>query len=185
MGFSKIVESIATPNPSLFDETPNFVDDYAATICGTKLYMAPEVFQQRYNAKADVFSMGLVLYVMVTRCTIVAKRKEIYGLMINGMFVGQCLLQNEKYFEKLFQEEIWNDPQYSDLQDMIELMLTPDPSDRASSDQLKLDLEDDLLDDESSSCEELSSDDVDDVDDVDDKPKSLKVLMDLFKRFMN
>jgi len=65
---------------------------------------------------------------------------------------------------------------------MIELMLTPDPADRASSDQLKLDLEDDLLDDEFSSCEELSSDD---VDDVDDKPKSLKVLMDLFKRFMN
>jgi len=172
-----------------------FVDDYAATICGTKLYMAPEVFQQRYNAKADVFSMGLVLYVMVTRCKIVSKRKEIFGLMINGMFIGKCLQQNHrKYMEQLFQEEVWRNPQYSELQGMIELMLTPDPQERPSSDELKpydRDIEDDDEDLQEGTDEEFSSSEELDDEDFDNKQdhKGLKVLIDfgvdLLKRLMN
>lgn len=38
------------------------------TPCGTPLYMAPEVLNKRaYNYKADLYSIGLIGYFMLTR----------------------------------------------------------------------------------------------------------------------
>ena len=37
--------------------------DMAATICGSPLYMAPEILQhQKYDAKADLWSVGAILF---------------------------------------------------------------------------------------------------------------------------
>lgn len=41
----------------------------AETLCGSPLYMAPEVLlSQRYDAKADLWSVGTIMYEMV--CTV-------------------------------------------------------------------------------------------------------------------
>ncbi|KAH7297998.1 hypothetical protein KP509_25G022500 [Ceratopteris richardii] len=41
--------------------------DYAVTVCGSPLYMAPEVLQfQKYDNKADLWSMGAILFQLVT-----------------------------------------------------------------------------------------------------------------------
>ena len=41
-------------------------DDMAATLCGSPLYMAPEILKyQAYDAKADLWSVGAILYEMV------------------------------------------------------------------------------------------------------------------------
>jgi len=42
----------------------------ATSVCGTPLYMAPEVYERRqYDAKADLWSMGCVIYEMLVGCT--------------------------------------------------------------------------------------------------------------------
>jgi len=53
-GFAKILET----------------QDLAATHCGSPLYMAPEIHEHRaYSAKADLWSVGIILYQMVTGST--------------------------------------------------------------------------------------------------------------------
>ncbi len=42
-------------------------DDMAATLCGSPLYMAPEVLsRQRYDAKCDLWSVGCIAWEMLT-----------------------------------------------------------------------------------------------------------------------
>lgn len=46
------------------------IDESTATICGTKLYMAPEVFLQRgYDKSADIWALGILIYEMLYRKT--------------------------------------------------------------------------------------------------------------------
>jgi len=140
-GLSKLMESIYPDQFELFKLPkflePNFVDDYAATVCGTKLYMAPEVFERHYNDKADVFSMGLVFYVMVTRCYVRFSSKNVLGLTINGLYIGQALRQDPSSIGYLFQEDVWQEPGMQDFQDLIELMLEADYQRRPSSEDLE------------------------------------------------
>ena len=37
---------------------------YMQTVAGTRLYMAPEVWENHYDESADVFSMGLVMFTL-------------------------------------------------------------------------------------------------------------------------
>ncbi|RNF09937.1 putative protein kinase [Trypanosoma conorhini] len=45
------------------------IDEYAHTLTGTLAYVAPEVFGRTYDAfKADIWSMGCILYALLTSC---------------------------------------------------------------------------------------------------------------------
>jgi len=42
------------------------VNEHCETLCGTLLYIAPEVLNERYDFKADVWSLGIILYLMLS-----------------------------------------------------------------------------------------------------------------------
>ena len=57
---------------------------YMKTKVGTNEWMAPEVFRCQYTAKADVFSLGTVLYGIRERTFIEIKGKRYYGTFVEG-----------------------------------------------------------------------------------------------------
>lgn len=45
------------------------LDEYAETVCGSPMYMAPEVLQfQRYDEKVDMWSIGAILFELLNGC---------------------------------------------------------------------------------------------------------------------
>ncbi len=58
-----------------------FNDTMSETICGSPLYMAPEILTyQKYNSKADLWSVGIILFEMLTGNT-PFNSKSIYELV--------------------------------------------------------------------------------------------------------
>lgn len=58
-----------------------FNDTMSETICGSPLYMAPEILTyQKYNSKADLWSVGIILYEMLSGNT-PYNSKSIYELV--------------------------------------------------------------------------------------------------------
>lgn len=89
----------------------------AETLCGSPLYMAPEILRyEKYNAKADLWSVGAVTYEMV---------------------VGKPPFKASNYVELLKTIEQSNDtigfgrePPSADMQDFIRCLLKKNPADR-------------------------------------------------------
>lgn len=40
-----------------------------SSACGSNFYMAPEVWEGHYTAKADIFALGIIFWAMVERIT--------------------------------------------------------------------------------------------------------------------
>ena len=63
--------------------------EYAESLVGTPEYMAPELYEEKYNTKVDVYAFGMCLLEMITlevpyrECTNVV---SIYQRVINGKF---------------------------------------------------------------------------------------------------
>ncbi|OCT79116.1 hypothetical protein XELAEV_18030214mg [Xenopus laevis] len=71
-----------------------------SSACGSDFYMAPEVYEGRYTAKADIFSLGILFWAMVELITFrdADSQKELLGVYIcqgkNLISVGEALLEN-------------------------------------------------------------------------------------------
>eukprot|EP00747_Dinoflagellata_sp_TGD_P005822 gnl/TRDRNA2_/TRDRNA2_115093_c1_seq1.p1 gnl/TRDRNA2_/TRDRNA2_115093_c1~~gnl/TRDRNA2_/TRDRNA2_115093_c1_seq1.p1 ORF type:complete len:649 (+),score=118.70 gnl/TRDRNA2_/TRDRNA2_115093_c1_seq1:41-1987(+) len=92
--------------------------DMAATVCGSPLYMAPEILRhERYDAKADLWSVGAILYELILG------RPPFSGA--NPM---QLLANIEKCDRVMFDGATVS----SDCQDFLRSLLQKDPKKRMS-----------------------------------------------------
>ena len=55
------------------------------TLCGSPGYIAPEVFEQKYDARVDVFSFGVILYILIFKeRPFPSKSRKEYELMMKS-----------------------------------------------------------------------------------------------------
>mmetsp|Transcript_16048 Transcript_16048/g.17955 ORF Transcript_16048/g.17955 Transcript_16048/m.17955 type:complete len:502 (-) Transcript_16048:65-1570(-) len=100
---------------SLFQGEEKLTDKF-----GTAYYVAPEVLKGAYDEKCDLWSTGVILYILLSGCPPFNGRddKEILGKVASGKFS--------------FKEKIWNNIS-EEAKDIIRKLLTYDPEERISA----------------------------------------------------
>lgn len=92
-------------------------------IVGTPFYMAPEVLERNYGPAADVWSVGVVVYLMITGC-----------LPFNGRTDRQ-IIKAVLDSEPDYHSAAWQGVS-QEAKEFVQLMLTKDPNKRAGTRQL-------------------------------------------------
>ncbi|XP_076158326.1 serine/threonine-protein kinase pdik1l [Alosa pseudoharengus] len=136
-GLSKVC-STSGLNP----EEPASVNKcFLSTACGTDFYMAPEVWEGHYTAKADIFALGVIIWAMVERITFVdvETQKELLGSYVQqgGEIVplGEALLENPK-MELLIPAR--KKSMNANMKQLIREMLSANPQERPDAFELEL-----------------------------------------------
>ncbi|XP_072490896.1 serine/threonine-protein kinase 35-like [Notamacropus eugenii] len=71
-----------------------------SSACGSDFYMAPEVWEGSYTAKADIFALGIIFWAMIERITFreADSEKELLGTYIcqgkDIIPIGEAMLEN-------------------------------------------------------------------------------------------
>jgi serine/threonine protein kinase len=107
--------------------------EYHGTFMGnasTRLYMAPEIFLNKYRRRADIFSLGLIFHTMVTRSVVKVDGTSYYGSCLQNDYIGQCIAKhirantlNELSFDSLFSHPEWKNDTGRKLSVLIKRML--------------------------------------------------------------
>ncbi|XP_037126021.1 serine/threonine-protein kinase 35-like [Syngnathus acus] len=75
---------------------------WLSSACGSDFYMAPEVWEGHYTAKADIFALGIIIWAMIERITFIdaESKRELLGTYVRQgseiVPVGEALLENPK-----------------------------------------------------------------------------------------
>lgn len=136
-GLSKVC-STSGLNP----EEPASVNKcFLSTACGTDFYMAPEVWEGHYTAKADIFALGVIIWAMVERITFVdvETQKELLGSYVQQgseiVPLGEALLENPK-MQLLIPAR--KKSMNSHMKQLIRDMLSANPQERPDAFELEL-----------------------------------------------
>nr|XP_056703657.1 serine/threonine-protein kinase PDIK1L isoform X2 [Euleptes europaea] len=112
-----------------------------AAACGTDFYMAPEVWEGHYTAKADIFALGIIIWAMLERITFIdtETKKELLGSYVRQgteiVPVGEALLENPK-MELLI--PVKKKTMNARMKQLIKEMLAANPQDRPDAFELEL-----------------------------------------------
>ncbi|XP_008937574.1 PREDICTED: serine/threonine-protein kinase pdik1l-like, partial [Merops nubicus] len=112
-----------------------------SSACGSNFYMAPEVWEGHYTAKADIFALGVIFWAMVERITFRDgdTEKELLGTYIcqgkELIPLGEALLENPNLKLQIPLRKKKSLP--GDLCELLRAMLAFPPGQRLDAPQLE------------------------------------------------
>ncbi|TKS77009.1 Serine/threonine-protein kinase 35 [Collichthys lucidus] len=115
---------------------------WLSSACGSDFYMAPEVWEGHYTAKADIFALGIIIWAMVERITFIdaESKRELLGTYIRQgteiVPVGEALLENPKMVLHIPQKA--RSSMSDGVKKLLQDMLAVNPQDRPDAFQLEV-----------------------------------------------
>ncbi|XP_020662367.3 serine/threonine-protein kinase 35 [Pogona vitticeps] len=123
------------------DKNVNVNKYWLSSACGSDFYMAPEVWEGHYTAKADIFALGIIIWAMIERITFIdaETKKELLGTYIKQgteiVPVGEALLENPKMELHIPQKR--RTSMSEGIKQLLKDMLAANPQDRPDAFELE------------------------------------------------
>ncbi|XP_074526929.1 serine/threonine-protein kinase 35-like [Halichoeres trimaculatus] len=114
---------------------------WLSSACGSDFYMAPEVWEGHYTAKADIFALGIIIWAMLERITFIdaESKRELLGTYVRHgadiVPVGEALLENPKMVLSIPQKR--RSSMSDGVKELLRDMLAVNPQDRPDAFQLQ------------------------------------------------
>ncbi|CAK7319925.1 serine/threonine-protein kinase 35 [Vulpes vulpes] len=142
-GLSKVCAGLAPRGKEGHPDNKNVnVNKYwLSSACGSDFYMAPEVWEGHYTAKADIFALGIIIWAMIERITFIDSetKKELLGTYIKQgteiVPVGEALLENPKMELHIPQKR--RTSMSEGIKQLLKDMLAANPQDRPDAFELE------------------------------------------------
>ncbi|XP_026093215.1 serine/threonine-protein kinase 35-like [Carassius auratus] len=115
---------------------------WLSSACGSDFYMAPEVWEGHYTAKADIFALGIIIWAMIERITFIdaESKRELLGTYVRQgteiIPVGEALLENPKMVLNIPQKT--RSIMSEGVKRLLLDMLAVNPQDRPDASQLEV-----------------------------------------------
>ncbi|KAM3871561.1 serine/threonine-protein kinase 35-like [Diretmus argenteus] len=115
---------------------------WLSSACGSDFYMAPEVWEGHYTAKADIFALGIIIWAMIERITFIdaESKRELLGTYVRQgteiVPVGEALLENPKMVLHIPQKT--RSSMSEGVKKLLQDMLAVNPQDRPDAFQLEV-----------------------------------------------
>ncbi|XP_019477628.2 serine/threonine-protein kinase 35 [Meleagris gallopavo] len=142
-GLSKVCAGLTARGKKGGHENKNVnVNKYwLSSACGSDFYMAPEVWEGHYTAKADIFALGIIIWAMIERLTFIdaETKRELLGTYIKQgteiVPVGEALLENPKMELHIPQKR--RTSMSEGIKQLLKDMLAANPQDRPDAFELE------------------------------------------------
>ncbi|XP_077578039.1 serine/threonine-protein kinase 35 [Stigmatopora nigra] len=115
---------------------------WLSSACGSDFYMAPEVWEGHYTAKADIFALGIIIWAMIERITFIdaESKRELLGTYVRQgseiVPVGEALLENPKMILHIPQKA--RSSMSEGVKKLLQEMLAFNPRERPDACQLEV-----------------------------------------------
>ncbi|XP_061697167.1 serine/threonine-protein kinase 35 [Syngnathoides biaculeatus] len=115
---------------------------WLSSACGSDFYMAPEVWEGHYTAKADIFALGIIIWAMIERITFIdaESKRELLGTYVRQgseiVPVGEALLENPKMVLHIPQKA--RSAMSEGVKKLLQEMLAFNPQERPDACQLEV-----------------------------------------------
>ncbi|XP_065125129.1 serine/threonine-protein kinase 35 [Paramisgurnus dabryanus] len=115
---------------------------WLSSACGSDFFMAPEVWEGHYTAKADIFALGIIIWAMIERITFIdaESKRELLGTYVRQgaeiVPVGEALLENPKMVLHIPQRT--RSVMSEDIRRLLQDMLAVNAEDRPDAFQLEV-----------------------------------------------